>query len=91
MKRLFELNPAFAKTMKSKQYRHSKALIRTKHELGLNQGQMAQLLALPYADYLEMEFSSLKLPVCAYDAVFARLSKITDADILTARTMVPAK
>ena len=58
LKKLLESNPAFAKTMKSKQYRHSKALIRMKHELGLNQYQMDQLLELPYSEYLELEFSS---------------------------------
>lgn len=88
LKKLLESNPAFAKTMKSKQYRHSKALIRMKHELGLNQYQMAQLLELPYSEYLELEFSSLVIPVSAYEAAFARLSKITDTDILATQTTV---
>lgn len=88
LKKLLESNPAFAKTMQSAQYRCSKVLIRTKHELSLNQYQMAQLLELPYSEYLELEFSSLVIPVSAYEAVFARLSKITDAEILAAQTTV---
>lgn len=87
LKKLFESNPAFAKTMKSKQYRHSKALIRMKHELGLNQYQMAQLLALTYADYVEMEFCSLDIAVSTYESVFARLSEVTEDDIQSARTL----
>lgn len=87
MKRLFELNPSFAKTMKSKQYRYAKILIRTKHELGLNQRQMAQLLTLPYADYLALEFCSLTIAVNAYESAFVRLSQVTEDDIQSARTL----
>ena len=74
--------------MQSAQYRCSKVLIRTKHELSLNQCQMAQLLELPYSEYLELEFSSLVIPVSAYEAAFVRLSKITDTDILATQTTV---
>lgn len=87
LNRLLESNPAFARTMKSKQYRYAKVLIRTKHELGLNQRQMAQLLTLPYADYLALEFSSLAMPVSSYDAAFVRLSQVTEDDIQSARTL----
>ena len=87
LRQLFELNPAFAKTMKSKQYRYSKILIRMKHELGVNQRQMAQLLNLPYADYLALEFGSLTIAVNAYESVFVRLSQVTEDDIQSACTL----
>lgn len=87
LKKLLESNPEFTTIMNSKQYRHSKTLIRTKHELGLNQTQMARLLVMSSADYLDLEFASLQTSPSTYEAVFVRLSQMTEADILAAQTI----
>lgn len=73
--------------MNSKQYRHSKNLIRTKHELGLNQTQMARLLVMSNADYLDLEFASVQTLLSTYEAAFVRFSLMTEADIFAARTL----
>lgn len=84
LKNIFEANPQLAKIMNSKQHKYSKDVIRTKHELGLNQSQMATMLNLSFNEYLELEFSSLDIPVSKYEEAFVRLSKINDSDIQAA-------
>lgn len=84
LQNIFEANPQLVKIMNSKQHKYSKDLIRTKHELGLNQIQMATILSLSYNEYLELEFSSTDIPVNKYEDAFVKLSKINDNDIQAA-------
>ena len=81
LKNIFTANPEFAELSNSKQYKYSKDLIRTKHQLGINQVQMALLLSISYNEYLELEFPSIDVPLVKYEEAFTRLGQINDADI----------
>ena len=84
----FSLYDRVNEFLASEQRKYAKNLIRTKHELGLNQKQMAILSGKPYEDYLELEFSPLGLGIGGYELAFARLSKVTDADIQQAIALI---
>lgn len=65
----------------SKQYKYSRQLIRARHELGLNQQNMANLLGVNYFEYLEIEFSTPDVPVATYLELITKLMNVTQADL----------
>lgn len=65
----------------SKQYKYSRQLIRSRHELGLNQQNMAKLLDINYFEYLELEFSTPDIPVNRYLEVITRLMRVTSVEL----------
>ena len=65
----------------SKQYQYSRQLIRARHELGLNQQNMANLLGVNYFEYLEIEFSTPDVPVVTYLELITKLMNVTQADL----------
>ena len=65
----------------SKQYQYSRQLIRSRHELGLNQQNMANLLGVNYFEYLEIEFSTPDVPVATYLELITKLMNVTQADL----------
>ena len=65
----------------SKQYQYSRQLIRARHELGLNQQNMAKLLDINYFEYLELEFSTPDIPVNRYLEVITRFMNVTSVEL----------
>ena len=65
----------------SKQYQYSRQLSRARHELELNQQNMANLLGVNYFEYLEIEFSTPDVPVATYLELITKLMNVTQADL----------
>ena len=65
----------------SKQYQYSRQLIKSRHELGLNQKNMANLLGVDYFEYLEIEFSTPDIPVQRYLDVLTKLWTVLKEEV----------